>query len=50
MSGITLVGIQVENAYSVAKTLAKMGWIVIENEERLAVKLTEAGVQMTQKS
>jgi hypothetical protein len=50
MSGITLVGIQVENAHSVAKALAKMGWIVIEDEERLTVKLTEAGVQMAQKS
>lgn len=37
-------GVQIENAYNAAKALVKMGWVVFENEEALAVRLTEMGV------
>jgi hypothetical protein len=38
-------GIQVKDAYNMAKALVKVGWLVIENDDGIAVRLTGEGVR-----
>lgn len=39
-------GVQVEGAYNMMKALAKAGWLTVENEEALAVNLTDDGARV----
>jgi hypothetical protein len=38
-------GVQLQDAYKIAKALAKHGLLVMENEEAMAVRLTDEGVR-----
>ena len=37
--------VQLENAYNMAKALAKAGWLWFENEDAMMVRLTDAGIR-----
>jgi hypothetical protein len=38
-------GVQLKDAYTMAKALVKAGWLVFENEEALEVRLTDLGIR-----
>ena len=43
-------GVQVENAHLTAKAFARVGWIWIENDEAIGVRLTDAGIREAEKA
>jgi len=37
--------VHLENAYNMGKELAKLGWLVFENEDAMSVRLTDEGLR-----